>query len=108
MRLVLGLLMGCACVGAVMAQTATTVTYKCERGARVDATYLTVTEGAFAVVTAEGRQVALQADSSGGEGRFSSVEDGAPYVWWVRNGEAELSVKMGGSDIAVLRKCHEG
>ena len=63
---------------AAQAQTAMTVLYTCERGARVEATYLNVAEGSFAVLHAEGRQVALRAQSTGSGARYVSLDDKAP------------------------------
>lgn len=100
---------GLACSGlmgaAAPAGTAITVSYECERGAQINATYLSVTEGAYVVIMAEGRQVALKAESN--NGRYVSVEKDVPYVWWIRNADAELLVTMGGSDIPVLSECKE-
>lgn len=100
----MGLVIG---VGAVQAQSATTVLYVCERGARVEATYLNVAEGSFAVIHAEGRQVALQAQSTASGARYVSLDHDAPYIWWTRNAEGELLVKLGSSDIPVLSDCVE-
>jgi membrane-bound inhibitor of C-type lysozyme len=90
-----------------IAGPATTLSYVCERGAQIEATYLNVNDGSFAVLIAEGRQVAFKTEETGSGARYVSLDEQAPYVWWTQNDTGELSVKLGGSDIPVISGCVE-
>ena len=72
------------------AQDVATVSYTCDRGARIEATYLNTDQGSWAVVTVEGRQVAFAVAESASGARYLAVDPGLPYVWWTKGDTATL------------------
>lgn len=62
----------------------TTVTYACERGAQVLASYLNIGDRALAVLTVEGRQLVLETVSSASGAKYMATGDQPVHVWWTK------------------------
>lgn len=88
-----------------------TVTYACERGVRIEASYVTGAEGAVAVLQVEGRQVALsQAISASGARYAQTLDTGGNaqgYVWWTKGDTAFLEWQPEGASpsVTLLTDC---
>lgn len=68
------------------------VTYLCERGVTVPVTYINA--GDFervAVISVEGRQVAMRQFSSASGARYASFDEELGYRWWSKGDTAMLS-----------------
>lgn len=74
---------------AVASAEITTVTYTCERGAQVVATYINEGPQSYAVVLAEGRQIGLTISESASGARYASDTG---EVWWTKGPEAMLLI----------------
>lgn len=68
-----------------------TVTYSCERGVEIPATYVNVADESVAVIHVEGRQIALQITQSASGARYAWPSDGSGYVWWTKGNAATLA-----------------
>lgn len=98
----------CGPAPAALAQEIVLATpYLCERGARVDAVYVNISEPALAVLLLEGRQVVLmQAPSASGARYLQSAEGQLGYQWWSHGAEARLDwIGPDGSENSILSEC---
>ena len=79
--------------------------YTCDRGARVDATYLNIGDRSFAVVGFEGRQLGFAIDVSASGARYVSTDPAQPFVWWTKGDTAMLLHGTGDAETAVYASC---
>ena len=75
---------------AAFAQEFTTLTYTCDRGVSVPATYVTGPDHSLAVLNVEGRQITLVGEPAASGARYGWPSDGSNYVWWTKGDEATL------------------
>ncbi len=89
------------------AQDLATARYLCERGVEVPAAYVNGPETSVAVITVEGRQIALVQETAASGARYGWPSDGSSYVWWTKGEEATLYWKDGaaGTEIPLLVEC---
>lgn len=85
----------------------TTVTYLCERGARVEATYINAGDSGFAVVGVEGRQIGFEIAVSASGARYVGADSAQPYVWWTKGETAMLLHGTGDAEAAILQECRQ-
>lgn len=79
-----------------------TITYTCERGATVLASYLNIGERSLAVLTVEGRQLVLETAPSASGARYVTV--GEPvHVWWTKGDSA--SFYAGAEEVGIYADC---
>jgi membrane-bound inhibitor of C-type lysozyme len=83
-----------------------TVTYDCERGVEVPATYVNGDEP-VAVITVEGAQVTLIIERSASGARYGWPSDGSHYVWWIKGDTGTLYWRDGASrtETVLLSDC---
>ena len=67
------------------------ITFRCERGVEIPVTFVIAADGSVAVLTVEGRQIALPQAVSGSGARYAWPSDGSGYVFWTKGDEATLS-----------------
>lgn len=83
---------GFICLARVAgAETLTQASYKCERGVEIHATYVNVDNASFAIVQAEGRQLAMTNVPSASGAKYSVEAGQSGPVWWTRGDTASLS-----------------
>lgn len=75
---------------SVLAQEFQTVTYACDRGVEVPATYVNGPDQSLAVIHVEGRQITLVNEPAASGARYGWPSDGSGYVWWTMGDEATL------------------
>ncbi|MFN3823669.1 MAG: MliC family protein [Pseudorhodobacter sp.] len=87
--------------------TLNAATYHCERGVEVPVAYVTGGEDSIAVLTVEGRQIALYAEPAASGARYAWPSGGSGYVWWTKGDGASLFWKDGanGSESPLLQDC---
>jgi membrane-bound inhibitor of C-type lysozyme len=85
----------------------TTVSYLCERGARVEASYINAGESSFAVVGVEGRQVGFEIAESASGARYVSADPEQPYVWWTKGETAMLLHGTDDAEAMLLQGCQQ-
>ena len=85
------------------AQETQSQTYRCERGAQVQATYLNPGERSFAVISFEGRQMAFEIAQSASGARYVSA-DGA-FVWWTKGDGGLLLHGEGDQEVMIYADC---
>ena len=78
-------------------------TYRCERGAQVQATYLNPGERSFAVVSFEGRQMAFEIAQSASGARYLSAD--GQFVWWTKGDTAMLIHGEGDQEVMIYAEC---
>ena len=78
-------------------------TYRCERGAQVQATYLNPGERSFAVVNFEGRQMAFEIAQSASGARYLSAD--GQFVWWTKGDTAMLIHGEGDQEAMIYAEC---
>lgn len=72
--------------------------YICERGVAIAATYINTSDGdSFAVVNAEGRQIAMRIVMSASGAKYAEATGAVPYIWWTKGNAASFYVE--GADI---------
>ena len=89
------------------ADTVTSVIYACERGTAVMASYLNVEGKSFAVVMAEGHQMAMEKVQGSAGARYVSLDKQMPYSWWTENDRGILSYGQSHAESLLLQDCHE-
>jgi membrane-bound inhibitor of C-type lysozyme len=75
---------------AAAVQAFSTLTYTCDRGVEVPATYVNGPDQSLAVIHVEGRQITLLNESAASGARYGWPSDGSSYVWWTKGDEATL------------------
>ncbi len=80
-----------------------TVTYACERGATVLASYLNIGERSLAVLTVEGRQLVLETAPSASGARYVTAEGQPIHVWWTKGDSA--SFYAGEEEVGIYADC---
>lgn len=116
MRAALAVTLLAFAVGAVRAEVQLITTqYTCDRGVMVPVAYVNGDEGpvigsSVAVLTVEGRQIALYLEPSASGARYGWPSDGSNYVWWTKGDGATLYWKNGGdgTETAILSGCETG
>ena len=78
------------------------VTYDCDRGVQVPATYVTTPEGSLVVLMVDGRQITLLGEASASGARYGWPSDGSTYVWWTKGPEATLYWKTPDGETVIL------
>ena len=86
----------------------TTQAYLCDRGARLQASYLNVEARSFAVLAFEGRQLVFETAASGSGARYVSTDPAQPFVWWTKGDEAMLLHGSGDDEMMVYGACTPG
>ncbi len=88
-------------------QQLVTARYLCERGVEVPVAYVNADGASVAVLTVEGRQIALQQEVSASGARYGWPSDGSNYVWWSKGDSATLLWKDGaaGTETPLLSDC---
>lgn len=81
------------------------VSYLCDRGVEVAATYLNVGDFSGAVVQADGRQIPLTTAVAASGARYVSADEGATYTWWTKGSEATLFWRYGQDEDITLLNC---
>lgn len=84
-----------------------TLTYACDRGVEIPATYVNADDLSLAVIHVEGRQITLYNEVAGSGARYGWPSDGASYVWWTKDPEATLYWKDGSGEEVPLLTCTE-
>lgn len=94
---------------ALAEQQLITARYACERGVEVPVAYVTAGDASVAVLTVEGRQIALQQEVSASGARYGWPSDGSNYVWWSKGDTAMLAWKDGatGTETPLLSDCKQ-
>lgn len=84
-----------------------TLRYACERGVEVPVAYVTDDSASVAVLTVEGRQLALWQEPAASGARYTWPSDGSGYVWWTKGTEATLAWKdaAAGTETVLLSAC---
>ena len=85
------------------AQETQSQTYRCERGAQMQVTYLNPGERSFAVISFEGRQMAFEIAQSASGVRYVSA-DGA-FVWWTKGDGGLLLHGEGDQEVMIYADC---
>lgn len=87
-----------------------TETYACARGVEVPAAYVNAADGSAAILTVEGRQVALVAEPAASGARYGWPSGGSGYLWVTKGSEATLFWRDGaaGTETAILTDCRAG
>lgn len=75
---------------ATFAQEFTTLTYTCDRGVSVPATYVNGPDQSLAVIHVEGSQITLVGEPAASGARYGWPSDGSNYVWWTKGDAATL------------------
>lgn len=84
-----------------------TARYLCERGARVEATYINAGDSSFAVIGIEGRQIGFEVAASASGARYVSADPAQPYVWWTKGETAMLLHGTGDAETAIYQDCQQ-
>lgn len=92
---------------AAAAQEFLTVTYTCDRGVQIPATYVNGADQSLVVIHVEGRQITLVGEPAASGARYGWPSDGESYIWWTKGDEATLYWKAPYGD-APLLACREG
>jgi membrane-bound inhibitor of C-type lysozyme len=87
----LALLVAALIPGPALAAGYESVTYTCERGVGIPATYVDGGDSALAVLQVEGRQVALPLAESTSGARYALAGNQSGYTWWTKGDTALLS-----------------
>lgn len=87
----------------VMAEEMPTETYRCDRGALVQATYLNPGDRSFAVVSFEGRQMGFEIAVSASGARYVSAD--GQFVWWTKGDTAMLMHGSGDAEAMIYAEC---
>lgn len=89
--------------------TVQTLTYSCDRGVDLPATYINAADVSLAVIHVEGRQITLYNEPAASGARYGWPSDGSSYVWWTKGPEATLYWKDGaaGTEEPILENCVE-
>jgi len=84
-----------------------TLTYRCERGVEIPAVYAETPDGSLAVISVEGRQVALLQERSGSGVRYGWPSGGSHYIWWTKGRSAQLLWSDGatGKEVSLYAHC---
>ena len=81
------------------------LTYICDRGVQMYATYVNASEGSAAILQVEGRQVAMELAISGSGARYAEATDetggSTGYIWWTKGDEAFLQWQSSATTEAV-------
>jgi membrane-bound inhibitor of C-type lysozyme len=86
--------------------TLQTLRYLCARGVEVPAAYINADDASFAVITVEGRQIALYNQPAASGARYGWPSDGLSYVWWTKGDAATLYWKdETGAETPILTDC---
>jgi membrane-bound inhibitor of C-type lysozyme len=88
---------------AASAQDFSTMTYRCDRGVEVPATYVVGAESSLVILNVDDRQVTLVEEPTASGARYSWPSDGSVYVWLTKGDEATLSWKTPEAETPVLR-----
>jgi membrane-bound inhibitor of C-type lysozyme len=88
--------------GVALAQNFSTLTYLCDRGVEVPATYVDGPDTDLAVIMVDGRQVTLRAEPAASGVRYSWPTDAPVYVWWTKGDDATLFWKTQDGEVPVL------
>ena len=103
-----------ACGAARAELTLVTARYTCDRGVEVPVAYVNGDSGpaigsSVAVLTVEGRQIALYLEVSASGARYGWPSDGSNYVWWTKGDAATLLWKDGtaGTETTILGGCRQ-
>lgn len=88
-------------------QQLVTQRYTCDRGVDVPVAYVTAGDASVAVLTVEGRQIALHQEAAASGVRYGWPSDGSNYVWWTKGDTATLLWKDGetGRETPLLVVC---
>ncbi|WP_135448704.1 MliC family protein [Tabrizicola caldifontis] len=78
------------------------VTYFCDRGVQVPATYVNMPEGSLVVLMVDGRQITLVGEEAASGARYGWPSDGSTYVWWTKGQEATLYWKTPEGETPIL------
>lgn len=89
------------------AQDFTTLTYSCDRGVEIPATYVNGPDQGLAVIHVEGRQITLVGEPAASGARYGWPSGGSNYVWWTKGDEATLYWKMPEGETPILT-CRSG
>lgn len=76
--------------GLALAEEVRSQTYACDRGVVVQASYVTIAERSFAVLSVEGRHLAFDIATSASGVRHVAMDATQPYVWWTKGDTASL------------------
>lgn len=87
---------------AAAAQEFSTLTYSCDRGVEVPATYVNGPDQSLVVIHVEGRQITLVGEAAASGARYGWPSDGANYVWWTKGDEATLFWKTPEAETPLL------
>ncbi len=79
-----------ALAAPVAAQSYSRVTYLCDRGVEVPATFVVGPDYSLAVILVDGRQVTLVSEEAASGARYGWPSDGSSYVWWTKGDTATL------------------
>lgn len=93
----------CLLAAPAVAEEMPSQTYRCERGAQVQATYLNPGERSFAVVGFEGRQMAFEIAQSASGARYLSAD--GQFVWWTKGNTAMLIHGAGDQEVMIYAEC---
>lgn len=93
----------CLLAAPAAAEEMQTQTYRCDRGAQVQATYLNPGDRSFAVVSFEGRQMGFEIAQSASGARYVS-SDGT-FVWWTKGETAMLIHGTGDQEVMIYAEC---
>jgi membrane-bound inhibitor of C-type lysozyme len=86
---------------AASAQSYSRMTYLCDRGVEVPATYAVGPDYSLAVINVDGRQVTLVSEAAASGSRYSWPADSG-YVWWTKGDNATLYWKTPEGEVPVL------
>lgn len=87
---------------AVQAQEFSTLTYVCDRGVSVPATYMASADQSVVVLNVEGRQITLVGEPSASGTRYGWPSGGSSYVWQTMDGAATLHWKTPDGETLLL------
>ncbi len=87
---------------SVQAQEFTGLTYTCDRGVAVPATYVNGTDQSLVVINVDGRQITLVSEAAASGVRYGWPSDGSNYVWWTKGDEATLYWKTPEAEMPLL------
>ena len=89
------------------AQDFSTLTYACDRGVEIPATYVNGPDQSLAVIHVEGRQITLVGEPAASGARYGWPSDGSGYVWWTKGDAATLYWKTPEGETPLLT-CNAG
>ena len=100
-----GALLAIACANPLLADTRfLELSYSCERGAAVAATYVNSESLSAVVLQVEGQTVTLTAGPTGSGVRYSA-EPNDGYVWQTKGDEAVLFWQDAGEQTTIYQSC---